>query len=132
MNRRYALLTMTCGVLCGFVASAQSPTPAQATQAPAAPVSGRGGGRGGPTVVSPQIETDGRVTFRVVAPNATTITVAGDINGSLVPDPGAPASQPPAAAGTASGRGGGPPAVAMSKGENGVWIGTTVRPVKPG
>ena len=74
--------------LCGLVAAAQSapprPAPAPATQTPAAPA-GRGGGRGGPAVVSPQIEADGRVTFRVLAPNATSVTVGSNINGSLIP-----------------------------------------------
>jgi len=104
-------------------AIAQAPvTPPAAGQGAAAP-GGRGGGRGGPAIVSPQTEPDGRVTFRISAPQATTVTVGGDINGSLVPDATAPA-QP-------SGRGG-PPAVTMVKGENGVWAGTTSRAVKPG
>jgi len=104
-------------------AIAQAPvTPPAAGQGAAAP-GGRGGGRGGPAIVSPQTEPDGRVTFRISAPQATTVTVGGDINGSLVPDATSPA-QP-------SGRGG-PPAVTMVKGENGVWAGTTSRAVKPG
>ena len=133
MNPRRVLLTMSFGVLCGFAVGAQAPqaTPAPPAQAPAAPAAGRGGGRGGPSVVSPQIESDGRVTFRVLAPNATTVTVAGDINGSLVPDPNAAAPEP-GVPGPQSGRGGGTPAVAMTKGENGVWSGTTTRPVRPG
>ena len=106
----------------------QAPQPAPAAQVPAAPAQGRGGG---PGVVSPQIESDGRVTFRVLAPNATTVTVGGDINGSLVPDPNPPAPQSPAPEAQA-GRGGGTPAVTMVKGENGVWSGTTSRPVRPG
>jgi enterochelin esterase-like enzyme len=125
---------MSFGVVCAMVAGAQSPPaqpPAPASQAPAAPGQGRGGGRGGPAVVSPQIEADGRVIFRVLAPNATTVTVGGDINGSLVPDPSAP-PPPPAAPGAPGGRGGGTPAVTMTKGENGIWSGTTLRPVKPG
>lgn len=129
MKRSLALLTMSSLLFFGAVAGAQSP-PAQPAPSPPAPgpaAAGRGGGRGGPAVVSPQIETDGRVTFRVLAPNATTVTVGGDINGSLAPDPTAPA-QPPAS----GGRGGGMPAVTMSKGENGVWSGTTGRRVKPG
>ena len=81
-------------LLAGAIGLAQTPatpaTPAAAGQAPAAPA-GRGGGRGGPAIVSPQIESDGRVTFRIMAPQATTVTVGGDINGSLVPDPAAPA-----------------------------------------
>jgi len=133
MNPRRVLLTMSFGVLCGFAVGAQAPqaTPAPPAQAPAAPAAGRGGGRGGPSVVSPQIESDGRVTFRVLAPNATTVTLAGDINGSLVPDPN-PAAPEPGVPGPQSGRGGGTPAVAMTKGENGVWSGTTTRPVRPG
>ena len=58
--------------------------------------------RGGPQVVSPQVEPDGRVTFRILAPNATAVTVGGDVNGSLVPDPAAkpaPAAAPAAAPG---------------------------------
>jgi len=133
MNRSRTLLTLSLGVFCGLVASAQTPapTPGPPAQAPGAPAPGRGGGRGGPAVVSPQIESDGRVTFRVLAPNATTVTAGGDINGSLVPDPAAPAPQTPAA-GAQAGRGGGPPVLSMTKGENGVWTGTTVRPVRPG
>jgi hypothetical protein len=128
-------------LLAAAAITAQAPaTPPSAGQAPAVP-GGRagGGGRGGPPIVSPQIETDGRVTFRISAPQATTVTVGGDINGSLVPDPAAPAPVPvpaPAgpgapAGGRAGGRGG-PPAVTMAKGENGVWSGTTSRAVKPG
>ena len=47
----------------------QLPAPATSgatPQTPAAPGPRRGGGRGGPTAVSPQIEADGRVTFRVL------------------------------------------------------------------
>jgi enterochelin esterase family protein len=122
-------------VFCGLVAGSQ-PAPAQQTppptaQPPGPPGAGRGGGRGGPAVVSPQIEADGRVTFRLLAPNATTVTVGGDINGSLVPDPGAPPPQAPAP-GAQGGRGGGTPAVAMTTGENGIWSGTTLRAVRPG
>ena len=90
---------MSFGLFCGVVATAQvppSPPPAGAPQAPVAPGPGRGG-RGGPAVVSPQIEADGRVTFRVLAPNATTVTVGGDISGSMVPDPNAPPPTPAAA-----------------------------------
>jgi len=134
MKQRHALL-MSCALFCGLLAGAQ-PTPAQqppppTAQPPGPPGAGRGGGRGGPAVVSPQIEADGRVTFRVLAPNATTVTVGGDINGSLIPDPGAPPPQAPAPA-AQGGRGGGTPAVSMTRRENGIWSGTTLRPVKPG
>ncbi len=98
-----------------------------AAQPPAgAPAPPRGGGRGGPAVVSPQIESDGRVTFRIFAPQATAVTVTGDIGQGLVPSPDAqPAASP------APGRGG-PPAVVMAKGADNVWGGTTVRAIKPG
>jgi enterochelin esterase-like enzyme len=133
MNRDRTLLLICSLLCCGLTAAGQAPPPpAPAGQTPAAPPAGRGG-RGGPAVVSPQIEADGRVTFRVLAPNATIVTVGGDINGSLVPDPNpAPASADAAPAAAPAGRGGGTPAVAMTKGDNGVWSGTTVRRVKPG
>jgi enterochelin esterase-like enzyme len=122
------------------LAQAPAPAPGAGAVAQQAPGAGRvaGPGRGGPAVVSPQIESDGRVTFRVLAPQATTVTVGGDINGSLVPAPGAPAPAAPTPAPAAPPAGvpgngrGGPPAVTMVKGDNGVWSGTTVRPVKPG
>jgi hypothetical protein len=135
MQRQPVLATVLLIALCGLVAAAQS-TPQQPGQPPAAqtpgpPPPGRGGGRGGPAVVSPQVETDRRVTFRILAPNATAVTVGGDITGSLDPDPSAPAPQP-APAGTQGGRGGGAPVVTLTKGESGIWSGTTVRPVRPG
>jgi len=131
MTRITRAVTLTCGLaLLGVVLVAQAP----ATQAPAAPPGpGRGGGRGGPAVVSPQIEADGRVTFRILAPQATTVTVGGDVGGSLVPRAAsetAPAA--PTIPGAPGGGRGGPPAVVMTKGENGVWAGTTTRAVKPG
>ena len=132
MQGRRVVLTLSFIVASGLVALAQSqPAPPAPSQAPAAQAPGRGGGRGGPAIVSPQIEPDGRVTFRLLAPNATTVTVGGDVNGSLVPDPNAAPPQP-AAPGAQGGRGGGTPAVAMTKGENGIWSGTTSRPVRPG
>jgi enterochelin esterase-like enzyme len=101
---------------------------AQVPSAP--PAAGRARGRG-PGVVSPQIEGDGRVTFRILAPQASTVTVTGDIGQGLDPGPGAPAASP--AVGAAAGRGpGGPPAVVMAKGADGVWSGTTIRRIKPG
>jgi hypothetical protein len=123
---------------CAFVA-AQAPSPQQPPSQPAPPAAAagaRGGQRGGPQVVSPQVEPDGRVTFRILAPNAISVTVGGDINGSLVPDAAAPAAAPapPPAAG-APPQAGPPtrsPVVVMTKGENGIWSGTTIRAVKPG
>jgi hypothetical protein len=120
-------LTVSAAILSGalFAQAPAATAPPAPGQAP--PAAGRG--RGGPAIVSPQIESDGRVTFRVQAPRATTVTVGGDINGSLVPAPGGAA--PDAAPATPGGERGGPPAVGMVKGEDGVWTGTTVRAVKP-
>jgi len=129
-------------LLSGIATFAQAPATQQPPAVGAAPAGTppQGRGRGGPALVSPEIGADGRVTFRVLAPEATVVTVNGDINGGLVPDPNAPAAAPaatPAAGATAPGAGrgggrGGTPAVTMAKGENGVWTGTTVRAVKPG
>ena len=141
--RLQTILASSCLVLIGGIAAvgqsqAQGQSPASAPAPGAATAGGRAGGRGGPAVVSPQIEPDGRVTFRISAPQATTVSVGGDIGGSLVPDPAAPPapaappSAAPAAPGARGGGRGGPPAVTMVKGENGVWSGTTIRAVKPG
>ncbi|HMC75619.1 MAG TPA: alpha/beta hydrolase-fold protein [Vicinamibacterales bacterium] len=75
------------------------------------------------------------MTFRVLAPQAAAVSVGGDINGSLVPDPNPPAPAPAADSAPGAGRGGGrggTPVVTMTKGENGVWSGTTLRAVRPG
>ncbi len=131
---RQTLVSAVCAfLLIGGVALGQ--TPGVPAPTGAAPPQGRGraGGRGGPAVVSPEIEANGRVTFRIYAPRATTVTVGGDINGSLVPAAGAAATPDAGAAPGAPGPGrGGTPAVVMVKGENGVWSGTTLRAVKPG
>ena len=59
--------------LMGAALGAQAPvTPAPGTP----PGPGRGGGRGGPAVVSPLVAADGRVTFRLRAPNAREVAVA--------------------------------------------------------
>jgi len=88
-------------ILCAVAAFAQPPA--------------RGGrGRGGPAIVSPQIETDGRVTLRIYAPRASAVTVTGDLSQGLAPGEGTTAP------------------VTMTKADDGVWTGTTVRPIKPG
>ncbi len=94
-----------------------------ASLAPAqAPVPGRGRGRGGPAVVSPQIESDGRVTFRIYAPQASSVTVTGDIaQGLVAPEVATESPQQPGA-----------PVVTLIKGADGIWTGTTPRRVKPG
>jgi len=66
-------------------------------------------GRGpqGPTVISPEVQTDGRVTFRIFAPMAQNVRLTGsDIPGNLQGS-------------------------AMVKAENGVWE-VTLGPIDPG
>jgi enterochelin esterase family protein len=59
-----------------FVAAQQPTAPAPAAPAAPPPAGPRGGGRGAPPVKSPEIASDGRVTFRLRAPNAKEVTVA--------------------------------------------------------
>ena len=86
-----------------FCVYAQPPTPAPAG------TPGRGAGRGFAVLVSPEVAPDGRVTFRLRAPNAKEVYVTG----------GVPASGP----------GGG--RLDMLKNDQGVWTVTT-EPMKPG
>ena len=72
-------LTFYCCVLAvtfvyGALTAAQQVTPPPA--APQTPAAGRGGGRGAPPIKSPDIGADGRVTFRLRAPNAKEAVVA--------------------------------------------------------
>ena len=78
-------------------------------QPPAAAAPGRGGrGPQGPQVVSPEVQADRHIVFRILAPQAETVTLrAGDIQGL--------------------GQGG----PQFTKGENGVWE-ATVGPIDPG
>jgi enterochelin esterase family protein len=91
---------------------------------PAAQVqAGRGAARP-PAVVSPEVLGDHRVTFRIHAPNATTVFLnAGDLPAVTFTPPGAtPAPQTP----------GSPGATVFTKAENGVWEFTTAAPVPAG
>lgn len=60
------------------------------------------GGTGSTAIVSPEVGEDGRVTFRLQAPNASSVTVSGDFGADA----------------------------AMTKGEDGVWS-ATVGPLAP-
>jgi enterochelin esterase family protein len=64
-------------------------------------------GRGGPQVNSPDVADDGKVTFRILAPNAETVRLSG----SDIPDLG--------------------PGAEMQKDDEGVWS-VTIGPLKPG
>lgn len=110
------LLSFTFILLFTSIAVAQPPAPGR----------GRGGGRGGPQVVSPQMESDGRVTLRIYAPQASAVTVTGDLSQGLLTENGETASAAPA---SPQGQG---PAVTMTKGTDGIWTGSTVRRIKPG
>lgn len=71
-----------------------------------------------PPLVSPQIAEDGKVTFRILAPQASAVTVGGDIHQGLNSE--ASSSSSPAAG------------IPMTKGSDGVWSGTSTLPMKPG
>lgn len=75
--------------LMGAILVAQPPAPsAPATQAPAGqtPAPGaRGGGRGGPQLVSPEVKADNTVTLRFRAPNAQQVTLIGELDGKTYP-----------------------------------------------
>ena len=78
MLRRFSILPIV--LLVAFwpaaLLTAQQPgTPPAPTGAP--PAAGpRGGGRGAPPVKSPEVGADGRVTFRLRAPNAREVAAA--------------------------------------------------------
>ena len=83
-----------------------------------------GGGRAGrgPTVTSPEVLSDRRITFRILAPNAQNVRVTGgDIPALAGGRGGAPAPGEPAP----------PPRGLMTKGENGIWE-VTLGPVEAG
>ena len=115
--RRFALVSAcVAGTSLVF---AQAPAPAPAPSRAALPLRM---GRGPTPVVSPQIASDGRVTFRIFAPQAAAVTLGGDINQGLNRETGTPASTGPASA----------IGIPMTKGPDGVWSGTSALPMKPG
>ena len=121
MAVRLAIVVVTIGASAS-VASAHDPWSPQ--NPPAAAIqAGRGAARP-PAVVSPERQADGRMTFRVHAPNATAIILnAGDLPPVTSTPPGAtPVPQTP----------GSPGATLFVKGENGIWEYTTAAPVPPG
>ena len=98
-------------------ALAQPPAAAPGAAPAAAPAPGRM-----TALVSPEVAPDGRVTFRLRAPNAKEVYVSG------IGQPAAPAA---AAAPPAPGAFGGA-RLDMQKNEQGVWTVTTPEPLKPG
>ena len=101
--RRYIQVAAAAlaAMLSGTFVSAQNPV------APAAQP-GRGGrGPQAPQFLSPEVQADRRVAFRVYAPQAQNVSLTGgDIPGNM-------------------------PGAAMTKGENGVWE-ATLGPIEPG
>jgi len=96
---------MFCAVAAFLVATtvwAQARAPTQAGER-----AGRGRGQSGPAVISPEVSTDRRITFRIFAPQAQQVRM----NASDIPNMGQTAT--------------------LSKGDTGVWS-TTVGPVEPG
>ena len=94
-------------------------------QPPAPPRPGPGPGQS--ALLSPEVLPDHRVIFRIRAPQASAVTLTGDVGEGLpastpqrAPTAGAPAFVPP------------PPAVLLEKGPDGIWKGTTAAAVRPG
>ncbi|MFY7836282.1 MAG: esterase [Novosphingobium sp.] len=73
-------------------------------------------------VISPEVLSDRRVTFRIGAPDAKAVTIDGEFYRQ------ANAVEVPATDMTEGPR----PVVKMVKGEDGVWTGTTTTPIRPG
>ena len=75
-----------------------------ASVAAAQPPAGAAGGRGrGPAIVSPEVGADRTITLRYLAPNATSVTASGELDGKPHP---------------------------LTKGENGIWS-VTIGPLPP-
>ena len=95
-----------------FAQVPQASAPAPSTRVPARPA----------PLVSPQMGSDGRVTFRIFAPQATSVTLAGDIGQGITRDPATPLTGAQAIAA----------GIPMTKDASGVWTGTSLLPMKPG
>jgi enterochelin esterase family protein len=102
-----AIVVVGAVFMTGWAIAQEKPSRAAETTRPAATQPGRGGARG-PVVVSPEVQADRRVTFRILAPKAEGITLSSsDLPGD--------ARQPRS----------------LAKGENGVWA-VTLGPVDAG
>src|SRR5262245_9797076 len=73
---RRAALSFVIAVTAAAIGGAQAPP---AGQPPAG--QGRGGGRGGPPIISPEVHPDRTVTLRFRAPNAKTVELIGELEG---------------------------------------------------
>jgi enterochelin esterase-like enzyme len=121
MRRREPITTMGSVVSALLVASLSVAQVPAAGQAPGA-ARGQGRGPAAPPIVSPEVNRDHRVTFRILAPEARTVSIAGEFITQ------ANAIQPPA-----GDMGVGPtPTITMVKGADGVWTGTSTEPIRSG
>ena len=104
MYRRRApfLVLLVVTLMAPSLYARQQPPPATPAAPAANPPAGRGGGRGAPPIKSPEVGAEGRVTFRLRAPNAREVSarIAGNT-------------------------------LAMEKDEQGVWT-ITSAPLTPG
>ena len=112
------VIVFTC-VAGGNFVLAQIPSPAAAPP-PAVPSPGMG--RRPASLVSPHIANDGRVTFRILAPQATAVTLAGDISQGLNREAQSLGTAVPSLAA----------GISLTKGSDGVWSWTSALPMKPG
>ena len=114
-------LAVTVLSLAAWGREAAAQPPAAAPDRPATPQAQSGRP---PAVVSPELQADNRVTFRIYAPNASSVFLnAGDLPPVTFTPPGAtPVPQTPGA----------PGATVFTRGENGVWEFTTATPAPPG
>src|SRR5436190_20630775 len=79
---KHAALSLTMALAAAVIATAQQQLPLPNTAGQPAPAAqGRGGGRGGPQMVSPDVHADRTVTLRFRAPNAKTVELIGEIEG---------------------------------------------------
>ena len=72
---RRLCLILTPAIACSTLLVAQQPAPATPAAPQTAAPAGRGG-RGAPPVKSPEVAADGRVTFRLRAPNAKEVALS--------------------------------------------------------
>ncbi|AFL88082.1 enterochelin esterase-like enzyme [Terriglobus roseus DSM 18391] len=107
----FACLALTTGT------QAQTPTPPVTTAAPAVRPSGRPA-----PLVSPQLAPDNRVTLRIYAPQASAVTLAGDMGQGVARDPASNGTTAQALAA----------AIPMIKTPDGVWTGSSALPIKSG
>lgn len=109
------VLAWSLGVASLAALPARAQTPAAPTAGPASCVP-RGFFTGPASYRSVEPLPDGRVTFRLCAPDATTALVTSTDNAAAIP----------------FGMGGGPAGLAMTRDSTGLWSATTAVPVEPG